>query len=378
MAYDAGANVINLSLGSVNSWGKGNPENEIVNKIVAAGVNVVISAGNSGAEGIYTVGQPSTATSAFSVASIDNQYQKSASLTATGISHSISYVAGGTDTIKNGDVAMSDITSASTSDACTVAQISTDVKGKIALIQRGTCTFAIKVANAATAGASGVIFYNNVDGSISVSAPGAAVPVVGISNADGKAIVSALKNGSVSVKFDKDGVVPSKTGGTVSYFSSTGAEAELNCKPSIAGVGGSIYSTLPSYLGSWGLMSVSIVALIFKINYSCVIHRVLLWPLLMLLVQLPCILALKVLRDKLHLLSMNNSKTTLYPSMFTVPILPILLFVKVLVSFKFMMLLPKRPTLLPPKSVSMILPPLNTQVKPLLSLTVVPRPFLTN
>jgi aminopeptidase YwaD len=41
-----------------------------------------------------------------------------------------------------------------------------DVKGKIALIQRGSYSFADKILNAAAAGASAVIIYNNTDGVI--------------------------------------------------------------------------------------------------------------------------------------------------------------------------------------------------------------------
>lgn len=259
MAYDAGADVINLSLGSTSNWNKGNPENDIVNKIVAAGTSVIISAGNSGEEGYYTVGQPSTAERAFSVASIENQFQKTAILSATGVSHDISYIAAGLDSIAAGEIVATDSSSTSTSDACTASQVSADVKGKIALIQRGSCAFTDKVANAASAGAVGVIIYNNADsGIINISAPNAAVPVISISLANGKELVAALKKGAVSAKFNKNGISPAETGFTVDSFSSTGSEASLHFKPNIAGVGGSILSTLPTYLGSWGVMSVSV------------------------------------------------------------------------------------------------------------------------
>lgn len=52
-------------------------------------VLVVIAAGNEGAQGIYTVGQPSTATDAYSVASVDNAYYVSEEFSATGINHTI-------------------------------------------------------------------------------------------------------------------------------------------------------------------------------------------------------------------------------------------------------------------------------------------------
>ena len=41
------------------------------------------------------------------------------------------------------------------------------VVGNIVMIDRGTCTFDVKVENAKTAGASGVILVNNVDGPLS-------------------------------------------------------------------------------------------------------------------------------------------------------------------------------------------------------------------
>ncbi len=51
--------------------------------------------------------------------------------------------------------------------------------GTVALVQRGACTFASKVANAVTAGASGVVVYNNTAGLINPTLGGdVGVPVV--------------------------------------------------------------------------------------------------------------------------------------------------------------------------------------------------------
>jgi hypothetical protein len=260
MAYDAGADVINLSLGETNAWGAtSDSEADIVNKIVSKGVSVVISAGNSGAQGIYTVGQPGTSASAFSVASIENDYYVAKELTATGISHSILYSPTGVDSIADGGVAISDKNPGNAADSCTASQISPAVKGKIALIQRGTCAFTDKANNAVAAGAVGVIFYNNVADAFSASAPGVSVPVISINNADGKELVAAILKGTVNLTFNHAGSLnPVENGGAVSTFSSNGAEAELNFKPNIAGIGGNVYSTLPRYLNSWGVMSVSI------------------------------------------------------------------------------------------------------------------------
>ncbi|CAE6442271.1 unnamed protein product [Rhizoctonia solani] len=73
-----------------------------------------------------------------------------------------------------------------------------DVQGKIALIQRGNCSFATKNENAKSAGAVGVIVYNNVDGPVSgtlgASNATAYVPIGGISQADGQSLAGQLSN----------------------------------------------------------------------------------------------------------------------------------------------------------------------------------------
>lgn len=73
--------------------------------------------------------------------------------------------------------------------------------GKIALIQRGTCTFAIKAQNAQDAGAIGVILYNNVAGGLvpAGAAPGVTIPVYGMTLADGQALIAAMTANEVSV-----------------------------------------------------------------------------------------------------------------------------------------------------------------------------------
>ena len=68
-----------------------------------------------------------------------------------------------------------------------------DVAGKIALIKRGSCTFAIKAQLAGAAGAVGAIIYNNVPGPVSgtLSDPAnGSIPVGGISDVDGAALAA--------------------------------------------------------------------------------------------------------------------------------------------------------------------------------------------
>jgi subtilisin family serine protease len=76
------------------------------------------------------------------------------------------------------------------------------VSGNIALIARGTLTFATKAANAKAAGAIAVIIYNNTTGTINgtLGGAGAWLPVYAISQADGLAIKASLpKTGTLSI-----------------------------------------------------------------------------------------------------------------------------------------------------------------------------------
>jgi hypothetical protein len=90
-------------------------------------------------------------------------------------------------------------------EACAPLINAAEVSGNIALIDRGTCAFAIKVANAQAAGATGVIVANNVAAGL----PGMGgaddtitIPSVGILQADGAAIRANLPGVEV------DGVRP--------------------------------------------------------------------------------------------------------------------------------------------------------------------------
>jgi hypothetical protein len=85
------------------------------------------------------------------------------------------------------------------SDACTAISNASAVAGKIAVVDRGTCLFVVKVKNAQDAGAVGVIVVNNVSpGTISMSGEDASItiPVASITQQEGTAIKAALEQGT--------------------------------------------------------------------------------------------------------------------------------------------------------------------------------------
>ncbi|WP_338403942.1 M28 family peptidase [Cellulosimicrobium arenosum] len=74
-----------------------------------------------------------------------------------------------------------------------------EATGGVALVSRGTCPFSDKVLFASQAGAVAVILYNNTDGALSPTLGAdddAWVPTVGITQADGQAILAALADGA--------------------------------------------------------------------------------------------------------------------------------------------------------------------------------------
>ena len=100
----------------------------------------------------------------------------------------------------------SDPAGTATTDGCSAFTNPGAVAGNIALVERGTCGFAVKARNATEAGAVAVIIYNNVananaapagmadDG---INGPLVTVPTVSLTRADGLAIVGQLANGVV-------------------------------------------------------------------------------------------------------------------------------------------------------------------------------------
>lgn len=87
----------------------------------------------------------------------------------------------------------------STTDACSPLTNASDVAGKIALVDRGTCTFVIKARNCQAAGAIAVLVADNTSDSPPAGLGGAdttiTIPIVRITQADGATLRSNLSAG---------------------------------------------------------------------------------------------------------------------------------------------------------------------------------------
>jgi uncharacterized repeat protein (TIGR01451 family) len=98
-----------------------------------------------------------------------------------------------------------------TTDGCSPLTNAAAVSGKIALIDRGTCTFVVKVKNAQNAGAIGVLIADDAAGSpppgLGGSDPTITIPAVRITLADGNTIKTQLASG-VTATLLVDGSTP--------------------------------------------------------------------------------------------------------------------------------------------------------------------------
>ncbi len=264
-----GANVINMSLGSVSSdVDPSDPQQQAVAKASEAGVINVISAGNSGVAGstgdgnpvnntgtseLSTVGAPGVTPDALTVASAENSKVT-------------------TDTVKD---ELGGVTFSANSELKGAAQVTTqlesnysvltkklklvdmglggaddytaekkaEVKGQLAVVKRGSYTFSEKVANAKAAGAAGIVIYNNNnDGLLSMALDDKTFPTLGMSMADGEVLAQAAKDGkSIKLKFGT-ALIDNSSAGKMSEFTSWGPTPELDFKPEITAPGGKIYS----------------------------------------------------------------------------------------------------------------------------------------
>src|SRR6058998_1595387 len=156
-AIEDGMDVLNLSLG-----GSYHGNNDLLamglDNAVDAGLVVAVAAGNSG-PGQGTLESPGRARKIITVAASTNNHF---------VGQPFTYPAGGGTTIGAAVGDFPPLPGASfdlfdtRSNGCT--SVDPGASGKLAIIDRGVCTFSQKVANAKAAGAVGVVVVNNVAG----------------------------------------------------------------------------------------------------------------------------------------------------------------------------------------------------------------------
>jgi hypothetical protein len=124
----------------------------------------------------------------------------------------------------------SDAAGPSTFDACSPLTNAADVAGKIALVDRGVCTFVVKAKNIQNAGAIAVIVADNAAGSppagLGGTDPTIIIPVVRITLADGNAIKAQLSaNVSATLGVDLSVLAGADANGRALMYTPTPAQS---------------------------------------------------------------------------------------------------------------------------------------------------------
>lgn len=261
-AVKLGADVINMSLGDdlSSKYGGENLVKEAVDNATKKGVICVQSAGNSQNSASKSVDADpsnelgikdnSTATifssNIFSVASLENTKQIVDSL------FTFTYSDGRKNEFQCCNVQNSDFDSLESSEMvyASLGKLedfkNINVKGKIAIIDRGEITFEEKYNNALNNGAVAVIIVNSEDSLINISITSdVQIPVMSISKSDGDILKNNIDIPVKSIHMSQEKKeIDNKSAGKISNFSSFGPNPDLELNPEITAPGGNIYSTV--------------------------------------------------------------------------------------------------------------------------------------
>jgi minor extracellular serine protease Vpr len=248
--------VLNMSIGSAYTWPQ-YPTAQAADLLVSEGMIVVASIGNNGANGLYSAGAPGLGEDVIGVASYDNSHINALTFNVNppGDGRAVAYL----------DLATTDSppTSGNSDEIVHVGRgcsvpldpYLADPAGKVALIERGTCTFDEKYQRAVASGATGVIIYNSTAGLFAgggvIGSPG--IFGISISRADGLYLRTLVGSSAAWTNVRINALNP--VGGLISSFSSYGLSPDLSLKPDIGAPGGLIRSTYPLELGGYATIS---------------------------------------------------------------------------------------------------------------------------
>ena len=232
-----GMDVLNMSIGAAFQWPQ-YPTAVAATRLVNSGVVVTASIGNSGTLGTYAAGAPGVGQKVIGVASFENTHLVLPYFEVAG--QPVGYY---TMTFSEPPPVSGTEEIVYIGRACNVDQLLADPTGKVALIERGACSFAEKALKAVGAGATAAVIHNNAPG-LFFGTLGAdyGLVAVGISQEDGLFIRG--QSAPVMMTWtDQQDSFPNPGGGLIAGGSSYGLAADLSVKPDIGAPGGSIFST---------------------------------------------------------------------------------------------------------------------------------------
>ncbi len=211
---------------------------DAVDRASAAGVIVVVAAGNAGPDS-FTVASPAVASSAISAGASYN-----ARFFAVGVQVDDQALLGiaGNGPVPAQAISAELIDVASDSDPTGLLCSPTTsgaFQGKIALILRGTCTFEQNLDNAQSSGAVGGLVYaaEASPDAFRMGVAGAQLPAMGISNSDGVKLKNRVKDSSAVATLQFAALPFVQDTKKMASFSSRGPSVDMGIKPDLVAVG---------------------------------------------------------------------------------------------------------------------------------------------
>ncbi len=265
-----GMDVINLSLGSDLA-----PRLEedvsvmAVERATKAGVIVVVAAGNNGPS-LNTIASPGTAPSAITVGAVTSDRTFAASVLADGLGSYVAVLSDGVSPSSALRGELADVAAVSADTLACAALPAASMAGKVALIERGTCTFQIKLENAQRAGAIAAVVYApaNARAPIAMAVGQATLPAVMVSHEAGMAMRERLAQAAFSVTMEFTRQAVPVQGGLITDFSAAGPNVDWSLKPDLVAVGGDVYTGTQSLDPAGDMYSASGFILVDGTSFS--------------------------------------------------------------------------------------------------------------
>ena len=234
-----------------------------VENAVKAGMLVVVSAGNDGDTGLKypalsSVNTPGTAPSALTVGAITNAHvwfsrlSLEADNAPAGLRNIPARFGDGPRPPEPVKAPLSDVERLGDDGRACRPIAAGSLTGAVALVQRGGCSFALKVFHAENAGAVAVVIYQ-LDGVEGIFSPaglaGSSIPAVMIPNSAGKQLKSFLAgNPGAQVTLDPTLSAWDAPADEIAFFSSRGPSiGEYGIKPELAAVGTDLFTGTQRY-----------------------------------------------------------------------------------------------------------------------------------
>lgn len=244
-AVSDGMDVINLSLGSILAQ---RPEEDIqvraLERASALGVIVVVAVGNDGNHP-NTIGTPGTGPSIITVGASRNDRVFAASAIVEGQQPKIAIPGSGPNSAIDISAPLRDVSTIDGDGLGCSAFAADSLKGRIAFILRGTCTFEEKLNNVTSGGAVAALVYTDATRPqpIGMDVRAAKLPALMVSHSDGLDIrkqLASASNSSATLRFTIAPLFTSAEG--LAGFSGVGPTVTGAIKPDLVAVGTNFYT----------------------------------------------------------------------------------------------------------------------------------------